>query len=268
MMIYGTAWKKENTTSLVSQAISNGFRAIDTACQPKHYDEKRVGDGVIGALEKQNLKREEIFLQTKFTPYPGQDPNNIPYNPNDTIEQQIQTSLDVSLKNLQTSYIDSLLLHSPISPYSELLKAWKLFESFVKEGKVKQIGISNCYDIELFKSIYKDANIKPKVLQNRFYAQSNYDRELREFCKENNVNYQSFWSLTANINTLNNKEFIDICKIHKKTQAQIFYRFLIDIGITPLNGTTSEVHMKEDLEVDNFTLNESDLKTIENLLYD
>jgi diketogulonate reductase-like aldo/keto reductase len=36
-LIYGTAWKKEATTELVIQAILNGFRGIDTACQPKHY---------------------------------------------------------------------------------------------------------------------------------------------------------------------------------------------------------------------------------------
>ncbi len=36
-LIYGTAWKKEATTQLVIQAILNGFRGIDTACQPKHY---------------------------------------------------------------------------------------------------------------------------------------------------------------------------------------------------------------------------------------
>jgi hypothetical protein len=36
-LIYGTAWKKEATTQLVIKAVLNGFRGIDTACQPKHY---------------------------------------------------------------------------------------------------------------------------------------------------------------------------------------------------------------------------------------
>jgi hypothetical protein len=36
-LIYGTAWKKEATTQLVINAVLNGFRGIDTACQPKHY---------------------------------------------------------------------------------------------------------------------------------------------------------------------------------------------------------------------------------------
>lgn len=36
-IIYGTAWKKDATTDLVVKAVLGGFRAIDTACQPKHY---------------------------------------------------------------------------------------------------------------------------------------------------------------------------------------------------------------------------------------
>ena len=42
-IIYGTAWKKEHTADLVVKAIQTGFKGIDTACQPKHYDEKLVG---------------------------------------------------------------------------------------------------------------------------------------------------------------------------------------------------------------------------------
>lgn len=41
-MLYGTAWKKERTTKLMKDAFSLGFRGLDTACQPKHYDEKRI----------------------------------------------------------------------------------------------------------------------------------------------------------------------------------------------------------------------------------
>ena len=52
-LIYGTAWKKENTATLVEQALRSGFRGIDTACQPRHYEEALVGE----ALER--LQAEE-----------------------------------------------------------------------------------------------------------------------------------------------------------------------------------------------------------------
>ena len=66
-LIYGTAWKKEKPASLVPQAIHAGFRFIDTACQPKHYNENGVGLGIQTAINSLGLSREDIFIQTKFT---------------------------------------------------------------------------------------------------------------------------------------------------------------------------------------------------------
>ena len=80
-VFYGTAWKKERTAELVELAIRMGFRAIDTACQPKHYNEAAVGEGIL----KSKIAREELFIQTKYTPFNGQDPNRVPYNPKDPI---------------------------------------------------------------------------------------------------------------------------------------------------------------------------------------
>lgn len=123
-VFYGTAWKKEKTAELVELALRNGFRAIDTACQPKHYNEKGVGDGIARA----GLKREELFIQTKYTPIGGQDKNNVPYNPKDSVPVQVRTSLEVSLKNLQTNYLDSLVLHSPMGSLEETVQVWRVFE--------------------------------------------------------------------------------------------------------------------------------------------
>ena len=105
-------------------AIRAGFRAIDTACQPKHYNEQGVGEGIA----RSKISREELFIQTKYTPFNGQDPNRIPYNPKDPLEVQVQTSLEVSLKNLQTTYLDSLVLHSPLSSLEKTMQVWRKFE--------------------------------------------------------------------------------------------------------------------------------------------
>ena len=79
-LMYGTAWKKERTKELVELAIRNGFRGIDTACQPKHYFEKGVGEALKSLIDSKEISRDQIFIQTKFTSLDGQDPNNIPYN--------------------------------------------------------------------------------------------------------------------------------------------------------------------------------------------
>jgi len=268
-MIYGTAWKKEKTKELVELAIKKGFRAIDTACQPKHYREDLVGKGIAQALKENNLSREDLFIQTKFTPPSGQDIETIPYNIEDEIEVQVEASLNKSLENLQVEYIDSLLLHSPISPYIDMKKAWKVLEKFVLEGKIKHLGISNIYDSKLLEYFYNDEDItfKPVIIQNRFYKQTNYDRDIRAFCENHEMMYQSFWSLTANINHLTSGYFMSLSKKYERTPEQIFYRFLDQIGITPLNGTTSEIHMENDLSINDFAIDLEDIVFIESQLY-
>lgn len=143
------------------------------------------------------MKRSDIFLQTKYTPQSGQDPKNIPYDPNAPLEEQVKKSLETSLTNLRTSYLDSLVLHSPLDTLEDTMVVWRTMESFVDSGKVRRLGISNCYDRNFFVSLYDMSRVKPSVLQNRFYADSNFDTELRAFCKSKGVWYQSFWTLTG-----------------------------------------------------------------------
>jgi len=115
-LIYGTAWKEDRTADLVELALEKGFRGIDTACQPKHYKEPLVGEGIQRAYTK-GLKREDLFLQTKFTSISGQDPNDIPYDRVKNLSEQIIESFAVSKENLQTDYLDSLILHSPMEKF-------------------------------------------------------------------------------------------------------------------------------------------------------
>lgn len=65
-LMYGTAWKKKQTATLVYQAIKGGFRGIDTAAQPKHYQENLVGDGIRQAIVEGIVKRKELFVSFVF----------------------------------------------------------------------------------------------------------------------------------------------------------------------------------------------------------
>ncbi|XOB63707.1 aldo/keto reductase family protein [Campylobacterota bacterium DY0563] len=264
-MIYGTAWKKEKTALLVKEAILNGFRGIDTACQPRHYQEDLVGDGIQEAY-KEGIKREDLYIQTKFTPIDGQDKNNMPYLESDSISLQVEKSFETSKKNLKTDYIDTYILHSPVFPGSKLLNVWNTMSSFQKNKEVGQLGISNCYDLDVLKYLYEKVEIKPAIVQNRFYAQTSYDKTIRQWCQEKGIIYESFWSLTANPEILNSELIFALSRKYKKTNVSIFYRFLNQIGIIPLNGTTTKEHMIEDLKIFEFSLEEEDIKKILELL--
>ena len=264
-LIYGTAWKKDKTSELVVKAIKLGFRGIDTACQPKHYNEPLVGEA-LKLLEKDGIKREDIFLQTKFTPIRGQDPNKLPYDKNTTLENQIAQSFQTSQKNLSTTYVDSLVLHSPMDFHELNVKVWKAMEKIYHDGGTKQLGISNCYDLKVLQALFESVTIKPAVVQNRFYKDTGYDKELRKWCLEKGIIYQSFWTLTANPNLLESKALKGIAKELNKTTNQILFRYLTQIGVAPLTGTSSEQHMQEDLNIFDFELKLKDIELINSLL--
>ena len=264
-IIYGTAWKKDRTADLVVKAIQTGFRGIDTACQPKHYNEPQIGTA-LQRLKDYGIEREDLFLQTKFTPLSGQDPRQVPYEKNAPVELQIAQSFETSKNNLQTEYVDSLVLHSPIAPHPLLMKAWNAMEKIQKTGGARQLGISNCYDTDVIRSLYADAGAKPAIIQNRFYQETGYDEDLRHWCSDHEVIYQSFWTLTANPHVLASNIIRTIAWKYKKTEAQIFFRYLSLSGIVPLTGTTSEQHMREDLGIFDFELSSEDLYNVSLLL--
>ncbi len=263
-LIYGTAWKKDRTADLVVKAVQYGFRAIDTAAQPKHYNEEGVGDALI-KLQKLGISRESLFIQTKFTPIAGQDPLRVPYDPHAPLAKQVVQSFANSQKTLGTAYVDSLVLHSPLASHDKLMMVWQAMETIQATKGARQLGISNCYELPVLRRLYQDATIKPAVLQNRFYRETNYDQELRLFCADNRIVYQSFWTLSANPNILASRPIRDLARELQKTEAQILFRFLTQIGIVPLTGTCSDQHMQEDLAIFNFVLSDAHLNRIKGL---
>ena len=247
-LLYGTAWKKERTCELVVRAITLGFRGIDTACQPKHYNEAGVGEA-IKILRSRGVERSALFIQTKFTPISGQDTSRpLPYNPSAPLATQVAESFVSTQNNLGTNYVDSLVLHSPLK-LDLMLEVWHAMEEIHHAGGARMLGISNCYDVSILRALYDDASVKPRVVQNRFYSDSGFDTELRSFCASHGIVYQSFWTLTANPDILKSSVTTAIAKAHGWTSAQVLFRFLSHIGIVPLSGTQSEVHMREDVAV-------------------
>jgi diketogulonate reductase-like aldo/keto reductase len=264
-IIYGTAWKKTDTARLVTLAIEKGFRGIDTACQPKHYDEAGVGAGVCASLSP-GLTRAELYLQTKFTSLSGQDPDRVPYDRQAPLPLQVAQSVAVSLRNLQTDYLDCVLLHSPMPTMTQTQSAWRALEALVDAGHVRQLGLSNCYRSDDLKGLYEGARIKPAVLQNRFYADTNYDRDIRAYCDQHQIIYQSFWTLSANPQLLAHKTLTGPAATHKRTPAQILFRYLTQLGVVPLTGTKSETHMRQDLGIFEFELSAEECNAIDEIL--
>ena len=263
--IYGTAWKEDATAELVNMAVSNGFSGIDTANQPRHYQEHLVGEALL-KLSGEGIERENLFLQTKFTPADGHD-HRIPYDPSADLTTQVKQSFESSLKNLHTDYLDSYLLHGPYSHPglgNEDWEVWSVIEGLYKSGKARFIGISNV-NIEQLELLTEKAETKPMVVQNRCFVTRGWDREMRDFCKANHIIYEGFSLLTANPFVLQDSGAQEIARGLGRTPEQVAFRFSIQIGILPLTGTTNEQHMKEDLMVKDFEPNSDDLNMVETI---
>jgi diketogulonate reductase-like aldo/keto reductase len=261
-MIYGTAWKQEATAGLVKQAIAAGFRAIDTANQKKHYREDYVGDALL-ELAKQGIRREDLFLQSKYTYVDGQD-HRLPYDPHSDFTTQVKSSFASSLENLHTDYLDSYLLHGPSSGQGltdDDWEVWAAMEEIQLSGKAKKIGVSNV-GIHHLQALWKKAKVKPAFVQNRCFAIYGWDHAVREFCLANQIVYQGFSLLTANVQVLNHPKVWEIARRLKVEPQQVVFRFSEQIGILPITGTTNPQHMKEDLAIDKFELSGDDLKTM------
>ncbi|PRP81581.1 aldo/keto reductase [Planoprotostelium fungivorum] len=248
-IIYGTAWKKERTCDLTYQAVKSGFRGIDVACQPKHYNERGVGQA-LAKLKDEGITRNAIFIQTKFTSLDGQDLNQpLPYDSKATLSEQMEQSLQTSLKNLETDHIDSLVLHSPMRTLQATIEAWKKLEDFHDRSVVKHIGISNIHQLPVWEELYDKARVKPHFVQNSMHEGNLFDCYMRESCRERNVQYQSFWTLTGAPRVLKHPHLLEIARKKGWTPEQVWFRYHIEDGVIPLSGTTSQKHMEDDVMI-------------------
>lgn len=265
-MVYGTAWKEDETQRLTELALKCGFRGIDTANQRRHYFEAAVGRGIATTIERGLLTRDDLFLQSKYTFQRGQD-HRLPYDPKASVGIQVEQSFASSCEHLGTDIIDSYLLHGPTQHdglTSADWEAWRAIETLHDQGHVRLLGISNV-GLEQLQQLCDGARVRPRFVQNRCYAVRGWDRDVREFCKANEIVYQGFSLLTANRNVLAHPDMMAIAARHKRTVVQIVFRFALDLGMMVLTGTTSEQHIRDDLAIDSFQLKPEEIAQIERL---
>ena len=261
--IYGTAWKEDATAGLVRLALDAGFRGIDTANQRRHYHEAGVGE----ALAEAGLPRDDVFLQTKFTHLGGQD-HRLPYDPRAPIATQVEQSFARSLQHLGVDRIDSYVLHGPSMAHGlgdDDWEAWSAMGRLHAAGHTRLVGVSNV-NLGQLAQLWTRSPTKPAIVQNRCFAATGWDRAVRTFCREQGVVYQGFSLLTANREVLWDRRVHAIAARLGRTVPQVIFRFALQVGMTPLTGTTSAEHMAEDLGVYEFALDSDEVETIERLV--
>lgn len=265
-LVYGTAWKEDDTAALTRLAIEAGFRGVDTANQRKHYHEQGVGDALAAVIGEGFVARDDLFLQTKFTYQQGQD-DRLPYDPEATLARQVEQSFASSLEHLGTDYIDSLLLHGPsarVGLTDADREVWRAMEELVETDQLRVIGVSNV-TAEQLALLVDWADVAPAFVQNRCFARAGWDRAVRDVCARNGITYQGFSLLTANVSELRSDVVSAVARRHEVTVPQVVFRFADQIEILPLTGTTDAAHMKEDLACFDFRLTDDEVEAVEGI---
>lgn len=222
----------------VLAAIRSGYRMIDTA--EVYGNEEAVGNAIV----KSGIPREELFIVTKVN-YKSYE------NVRETVEQ--------SLKNLQTDYIDLLLLHWPFANY---YNAWRELENLYEEGKLRAIGVSNFEPAQLVDLIAYN-RIVPAIdqIETNLYCQRS---EERKWLDKKNVAHMAYALLgQGNRNEMfSEPEVTALAEKYHKSAAQVLLRFLTQKGIIVIPRSTKPEHIRENFDIFDFTLTEDELSKL------
>ena len=240
---YGT-WdvRGEAGKRSILTALDLGYRLIDTA---QMYENEYI---VGCAVKESGIPREELFLTTKI------------YRPNTTC-QKAKSGIEQSLNELQTDYIDLLLIHEPYKSAPEMYEA---FKEALRDGKVRAIGISN-FDAEKYKEFVRSCEIIPAVNQvesHVYFPQL----ELKNLLNSYGTQMQSWASFTEGRKNIFAEPVLkEIGARHGKTSGQIALRYLIQNGIAVIPKSVHRERMAENLAVLDFALTPSELSAISRL---
>lgn len=226
----------------VSEALKLGYRLIDTA--QVYGNEQGVGN----AVAKSGIDRKEIFITTKLWI------TNFDYD-------KALKSIDESLKKLQTDYVDLILLHQEIC---DRYSAYRALETLYKEGKARAIGVSN-FTPEVFVDFAANMEIKPAVNQldvNVFTQRP----ESRKILAEYDCRLEAWSPLCEGRNNFfTNEVLARIGAKYGKSVSQVGLRWLIQIGAIAIPRSTKLEHLKENIEIFDFSLDDDDMAAIAKL---
>ena len=225
----------ETCKNAVAEAIKNGYRMIDTA--EAYGNEKEVGEGI----RQSGIDRRELFLVTKVN-----------FKSYENAEQSVLQSL----ANLQTDYIDLLLLHWPFANY---YKAWRTLEKLYAEGKIRAIGVSNFEPDQLLDLIAYN-QIIPAVnqIETNLYCQRSTERSWMDKKQVAHMAYAPLGQGNRD-EMFQEPAVLSLAEKYRKTPAQILLRFLTQKDIIVIPRSTNPEHIRENFDLFDFELTAAEM---------
>lgn len=217
-------------TEAVTEAIESGYRMIDTA--EAYGNEKEVGEGI----RQSGIDRRELFLVTKVN-----------FKSYENAEQTVMQSPE----NLQTDYLDPLLLHWLFANY---YAAWRTPEKLYGDGRVRAIGVSN-FEPDRLLDLIAYNKIVPAVdqIETNLYCQRGAERVWMDKKQVAHMAYAPLGQGNRN-EMFQEPAVLALARKYGKTPAQILLRFLTQNGIAVIPRSTRPEHIRENFVLFDFTL--------------
>jgi len=226
----------------VLNALNIGYRLIDTAAV--YNNEDSVGK----AIKKSNVRREEIFVTTKFVP------TNVGY-------EKTKRAYEASVKKMGLDYIDLFLIHLP---QGDVNSSWTAMEELYKEGKVRAIGVSN-FNMDQIQDLIKRHRVVPAVNQVETHPFSQ-KIEMQKALKSQGIQLESWAPFAQGKNNLFNNEPLKVLSSkYNKSIAQVVLRWLIQKEVVSIPKSANLKRINENFDVFDFEVSAEDMATIKSL---
>lgn len=256
---------------MVKTAVKVGYRLFDTA------DDYRGEPGIgiaVRELEKEGVKREELFLQTKISDnnaHEDEPLKGIYFNPTSefmhrhTVAELVREKVSTSLRDMNTDYIDSLLIHYPFPNY--IVDIWKTMIELKEEGIVRYIGVSNFHERHI-EQLISSTGVTPDI--NEVYVSPiGIKKDLVDYCDSHDILVMPYSPLMDVAHgKISEERLRPIMEKYGKSLAQVVLRWNIERGCFPLPKTKNPSRLKENFNVFDFSLTSEEVKMISSLNYD
>lgn len=227
------------TDKVVTDAIKNHYRLIDTAKQ--YGNEEQVGQGI----KDSGIERKQLFLTTKI------------FNGDQGDFDKLRNAFNEQLKKLGTDHVDLLLLHWPV--FNKYIESWRALEAIYNDGQARAIGVCN-FDVDHLQDLMEHANIMPMVNQIEFNPRI-HQPDTVAFCQDNHIQLEA-WSPLGNGQLLNSPVINKIAKEHGKSPAQVIIRWELQQGFIVIPKSIHEERMRENRDVYDFELDADEMEAI------